>query len=125
MTGEKTAVYQTVEKVVRRAVAQGAVNEVIHTKVNNLAKPQDFIKHLTLNLIKKPSFTALIIHMIKQHEQVSVPEEFKFSDQSMAQIYQREQDTPSLPLAGMFLDLSNSSSEEDKKTEEREVSVAF
>lgn len=38
---EKNPVYQAMEKLVRRAVACGAAIDVIHTKVNTLAKLQE------------------------------------------------------------------------------------
>lgn len=37
---EKTPVYQIMESFVRQAVARGAANEIIHTKVSNPAKSQ-------------------------------------------------------------------------------------
>lgn len=43
---KKTPVYLTVERVIRRSVARGAINEVICIKVDNLAEFQYFVQHL-------------------------------------------------------------------------------
>lgn len=45
--GEKTPVYLAVEKVVRWVLARGAVNDIIHMKVDNRTESQDFVQHLT------------------------------------------------------------------------------
>lgn len=50
--GEKTLVYQAVEKVVLGVVTQGAVKEVIHMNVADIAEVQGIVLHLTSNFIK-------------------------------------------------------------------------
>lgn len=58
--GKKTPVYQAVEKVVRRVLARGTVNEVRHMKVENLAKSQSFVQHFTSNVTMNPSFPVAL-----------------------------------------------------------------
>lgn len=50
--GESFPVYQVAERIVRLVVAQPAVNDVIHVKVNNLAQLLHFVQHLTSKPIK-------------------------------------------------------------------------
>lgn len=50
--GQKVPVSQAVGNIVRQAFAQDTIHEVIYINVGSLAEPQEFIEHLTLNLIK-------------------------------------------------------------------------
>lgn len=87
---EKTPIYRAVEIYVRQAVPQGAVSEVILTKVESLAELQDFVQHLLSTLIKNQSFTVLINHLVKLHAQVIVNDVAKFYDQIVARANQDE-----------------------------------
>lgn len=59
--------YQAVDKIVHRVVARSAINEVIHMKVDKLVELQEYVQHLTSNLINNPSFTVPIPYLLKQH----------------------------------------------------------
>lgn len=65
--------------------ARSFINEVAHTKINNIAELQNFFQHLTSNLFKILIFTVPISHLGKRHGQVAVANESKFHDQSFAQ----------------------------------------
>lgn len=86
--GEKTLLYQTVEKVVHHVVTRGTVNELIHMNVDTFSDLQHFVQHLTSNLIKYPLFNGPITHLVKQYGQVAVADEAKSYDQSMTRANQ-------------------------------------
>lgn len=78
--GDEMGIYQAVEKVVRWVIARGAVNEAIYMKVESLYKLQDFLQHLSSNLIKILLFTVPINHLVRQSAQVAVTDEARFYD---------------------------------------------
>lgn len=93
-------------------------------KIDNLAESQDFAQNITPNLIKNLTFTVLITHLVKQHAQVGVVDETKFFDQSMTLTNQAEEALFPSPLAGMQPGSWLSSPEEERKTEEEEISFS-
>lgn len=87
---EKLLLYPAVEKVVPRNVSKCPVNEIIHMKVGRLVESQNFVQHLTTNLLRSPSFTVTITLQLKQHAQVAVADEKKLYDQSITCSNQEE-----------------------------------
>lgn len=75
--GGKTSIYKAVEKVVRRVVTWGAVNDVINTKDNNVSKSRDFRKRFTSSFILNPSFTVLFTRLVSRHAHIDVADAVK------------------------------------------------
>lgn len=65
-----------------------------------LAESEDFVQHLTSNLIKNLSFLVPITHLVKQHAQVAVTDEAKLYDQSVARAKQEDRATAPSRLPG-------------------------
>lgn len=63
--GEKASANQAVENFVRQAAARGSSNDVDHTKANILDESQKFVQHFTRNLIKNPSLTVPVNHLMR------------------------------------------------------------
>lgn len=66
------------ENVVHRVVPWAPVNQVIQKKVDSLAKLQDFAKHLPSKLIRDPSLTGPITHLVRWPSQVTSADESSF-----------------------------------------------
>lgn len=75
--------YQAARTAVFRVVSQGTVIEVIDKKVDKFSRSQNFVYHLTSNLMKKPSFSTPTTHLLKQHAQVIFADEAKIGEQSI------------------------------------------
>lgn len=76
--------FKAVEKVVRRVFARGAVNETVYMKIDWLTESEDFLQSLTSELNKNPWFAAPVTHFVQQHAQVTVADEAKVYDPSIA-----------------------------------------
>lgn len=81
---QKTAVYQTIGKIIHTAFSRDGGNDVIHMSVNSLADGQEFLQHLVSNLIKNKTFILSGIQLVKQHGQIGVTDEDNHYDQSAA-----------------------------------------
>lgn len=67
--------YNFVKKVVRQASSRGTVYAYIHIKADCLWESQNFVQHLKSDVIKNPSFTVHMTHLVKQHMKADVLDE--------------------------------------------------
>lgn len=96
--------YEAVESVVRQDLSRDTVNKVIRITVDRLAESQDYVQHLTTNLIKNQSLTVPIIHRVKHPVQVADYEKAKVYSQRNVRAKQTGQVTRPSPLAGITSD---------------------
>lgn len=61
-------------------MAQGAVYETIHIRVNDFAKSKGFVQDLKSDFIYNLSFNAAISHLMKHRRQATVADETTFYD---------------------------------------------
>lgn len=93
-------------------------------KVDKLAGSENFVQHLTSNLVKNPTFLVRIIYFVKQHDRGSITDEAKFYDEGLAPASEEEQSAPMSALTKMFRDFSNSSSNEEGKAKVKRSSFS-
>lgn len=99
--GVKRPVYRAVGKVVRRDLDRGAVNMIIHIKVDNLTESQELVENRTSCLIKNLSFTVCFTHLVKHPAQAALPDGAEFYDQSGIRAVHDKEAASDLPLTRM------------------------
>lgn len=75
---KKTPAYRAIEKVVRRFIARGAVNDSTNMKIDSHTEWKVFVQALTSSHIENLTVTTPNTQFVKHHAQVTVDKEVNF-----------------------------------------------
>lgn len=94
----RTPIFDVMELKAFKAFFTREADVLLDDKMYKLSESQHFIQGLFCHLIKSPTFTVLVLSLVKKHTERAIASEAKFIQNIIREILVKEEVTPPLPL---------------------------